>query len=204
MKEVVISAYDRDYHYWVNNLNKDIKVTVYRKGINYNLADEIYLENNVGRDVHTFFYHIVNNYNNLANYTFTSQDYFQDHVHNYIDIMNGDIQILVENAVQDFGGCWFYCTQYGGKLTCDKTGAPNHSGLDIPTIWNQLFKIDCPDEIVFTPTGHFCATREYIQKRPLSFYKKVLNILETNEQAPWIIERLEPYIFDLNYEINEI
>ena len=23
MKEVVISAYDRDYHYWVNNLNKD-------------------------------------------------------------------------------------------------------------------------------------------------------------------------------------
>ena len=106
--------------------------------------------------------------------------------------------------MQDFGGCWFYCTQYGGKLTCDKTGEPNHSGLDIPTIWNQLFKIDCPDEIVFTPTGHFCATREYIQKRPLSFYKKVLNILETNEQAPWIIERLEPYIFDLNYEINEI
>ena len=203
MKEVVISAYDRDYHYWVNNLNKDIKVTVYRKGTNYNLADEIYLENNVGRDVHTFFYHIVNNYDNLANYTFTSQDYFHDHVRNYIDIMNGDIRTLKENAVQDFGECWFYCTQYGGKLNCDKNGAPHHAGLDIPTIWNQLFKIDCPDTIVFTPTGHFCATNKHIQKRPLTFYKKVLNILETNEQAPWIIERLEPYIFDLNYDINE-
>ena len=205
MKEVIIAAYDRDYHYWLNNLNKNVKVTVYRKGINHNLADEIYLENNVGRDVHTFFYHIVNNYNDhkLANYTFTSQDFFHDHIHNYLDIMNGDVDTLKANAVQDFGGCWFFCTQYGGKLTCDNNGYPHHSGLDIVSVWNELFKIECPNEIVFTPTGHFCATREHIQKRPLSFYKKVLNILETNKQAPWIIERLEPYIFDLNYEINE-
>lgn len=202
MKELIIAAYDRDYS-WIKNLNTDIKVTVYRKGTKSNLPNEIYLENNVGRDVHTFFYHIVNNYDNLSDYTFTSQDYFQDHVSNYIHIMNGTENTLKEICVQDFGGCWFFCNQYGGKLTCDKNGAPHHEGLDIPTIWEQLFKIECPDTIVFTPTGHFCATREHIRKRPLSFYKKVLNILETNEQAPWVIERLEPYIFDLKFNINE-
>ena len=30
-KEVIISAYDKDYS-WVNQLDLDIKVTVYRKG----------------------------------------------------------------------------------------------------------------------------------------------------------------------------
>lgn len=202
MKEVIISAYDRDYHYWITKLNENIKVTVYRKGTNLHISDEIYIEKNIGRDVHTFFYHIVNNYDNLSDYTFTAQDYFEDHVINYIHIINGTPQTLIENAVQNFGGCWFFCTQYGGKLNCDKNGYPNHPGLNIEPVWNELFKIECPDVITFTPTGHFCATREHIQKRPISFYKKVLSILETNEQAPWIIERLEPYIFDLNFEIN--
>lgn len=203
MKEIIISAYDRDYHYWIFKLNEDIKVTVYRKGNDLNISDEIYLPNNVGRDVHTFFYHIVKNYDNLSDYTFTSQDYFEDHVNNYIDIINGTILNIRANAVQDFGGCWFFCTQYGGKLTCDKFGAPNHPDLNIEPVWNELFKANCPDVITFTPTGHFCATKEHIRKRPISFYKKILSILETNEQAPWIIERLEPYIFDLNYDIND-
>jgi hypothetical protein len=30
-KELVIAAYDRDYS-WVNKLNNDVSVTVYRKG----------------------------------------------------------------------------------------------------------------------------------------------------------------------------
>ena len=31
MTELVIAAYDRDYYYWVANLNPDVKVTLYRK-----------------------------------------------------------------------------------------------------------------------------------------------------------------------------
>lgn len=203
MKEVIVAAFSRDYNCWVSKLNPDIKVTVYRKGTNLNISNEIFIPKNIGRDVHTFFYHIVNNYNNLSEYTFTAQDYFEDHVHNYVDIMNGNILTIQTNAVQDFNECWFFCSQYGGKLTCDKNGYPHHGELNIEIVWNQLFKTTCPDYIKFTPTGHFCATREHIQKRPISFYKKIIHILETNEQAPWVIERLEPYIFDLNYEIND-
>ena len=89
MKEVIISAYKRDYS-WINNLNSDIKATVYRKGENFNTPNEIFIENNVGRDVHTFFNHFVERYDTLSEYTFTTQDYFEDHVSNYLEIMNGN------------------------------------------------------------------------------------------------------------------
>ena len=36
---------------------------------------EILIEKNIGRDVHTFFYHLYTKYNDLADVTFFSQDY---------------------------------------------------------------------------------------------------------------------------------
>ena len=68
LKEIVISAYDKDYN-WINQLDSEIKVTVYKKG-SKPLPNEILIEPNVGRDVHTFFYHLVHNYDTLSDYTF--------------------------------------------------------------------------------------------------------------------------------------
>ena len=53
-KELVISAFVRDTS-WVTKINKDVSIKKYRKGKNLNLDNEIYIENNVGRDIHTFF-----------------------------------------------------------------------------------------------------------------------------------------------------
>jgi hypothetical protein len=40
------------------------------------------------------------------------------------------------------------------------------------------------------------SNKEQILHRSLEFYKKVLILLENNELSPWVIERLEPYIFN--------
>jgi hypothetical protein len=200
MKEIVIAAYEREFSSWVQKLNPDIKVTVYRKGNNYNLENEIYLENNVGRDVHTFFYHIVNRYDSLSEYTFMSQDDFTYHVNNYIDVINSTPKKWDKYALHKFEKCWFFCTSHE-ILECDKTGMPNHGGLPIEEIWNELFDISIPEKISFPPGGHFCISSNAIKKRPLNFYKKILNILETNYSAPWVFERLEPYVFNTKYKI---
>lgn len=207
-KEVVISAYDKDYN-WINQLDSNVKVTVYKKGFEP-LPNEILIEPNVGRDVHTFFYHLVNNYNNLSDYTFFAQDYPFDHVENYISLINGDKQLWFKHAKQSVDGCWFFNTQYN-ILLCDKKGIPNSEiinnlsfkvwatgeweELDMESIWNQLFTLACPDYFMFAPAGHFCISKEQVLKKSLEYYKLILNILETNSQSPWIIERLEPYIF---------
>jgi hypothetical protein len=199
MKEVIISAFNRDYS-WVNQLGPDVSYTVYRKGVNHN-NHEIFIENNVGRDVHTFYYHFVKNYDNLSDYTFTSQDYFADHVNNYIELINGNKDNWDTHAQQVFSECWFFSTTWP-LLMCDKLGKPHEPReLDIEKVWNELFVNPCPIFLRFSAAGHFCVSKEHVHRRPLEFYEKILNILERDEYAPWVIERINPYIFDMNYNI---
>jgi hypothetical protein len=192
-KELVISAYERDYD-WIKEIS-DAKITIYRKG-NIDLkSGEILMEPNVGRDVHTFIKHIANNYYNLSEITFFSQDYPFDHVKNYVDIINGRFDDWNREAKQHVDGCWFFCTQYD-ILTCDTNGCPNHCGLDMKKAWHFLFgERDCPETFRFTPTGHFAISASHARKIPLEFYLRLIELLETDEHSPWVIERLEPYIF---------
>lgn len=199
-KELVISIYDRDYH-WIKNVDDTIKITRYNKNLNNIFDGEIMIIPNVGRDVHTFFYHIVNSYNFLSDYTIFSQDWPFDHVDNYLEIINGDINVWNTFAKQIFDGCWFFCTSYD-VISCDQYGLPHHHHeLPIVPVWNELFNDPLPEIINFTPTGHFCVSKEKIYKYPKSYYNKILKILEVNPLSPWIIERLEPYIFSDNINI---
>jgi len=196
-KELVIAAYNRDYD-WIHNLSPDIKTTIYRKGNSPLLENEISIIPNVGRDVHTFFYHLYTKYDTLSDVTFFSQDYPFDHVYNYIEIINGDKQVWDTHARQNINGCWFF--SHFDKVICDKKGAPNHPGVGLPELdlekkWNLLFKNQCPDVLYFTPAGHFAITREHVHIFPKEFYKKIMDILETEYNSPWEFERLEPYIF---------
>jgi hypothetical protein len=210
MKELVLSLFDKDLE-WIKSIDRNTKITIYRKGNITSHENEIYLTNNVGRDVHTFFYHIVNRYDTLSDYTFFSQDYPFDHIENYIQIINGDTLDWNVNSSYRKDEYWGYhwnnigtmwrmddSIEWGNKvLKCDKVGKPHH-GEDLPIepIWDELFSSKCPDILEFTPGGHFSISKEQILHRSLEFYKKVLILLENNELSPWVIERLEPYIFN--------
>jgi hypothetical protein len=98
-KELVISVFDKDLS-WLDKVSKEVLIKKYRKGSNLNLDGEIYLSNNVGRDVHTFFYHILNNYDNLADITFFSQDYPFDHIENYVEIINSDVDFITKFSIK--------------------------------------------------------------------------------------------------------
>ena len=193
-KELVLALWDRDSS-WINDVSQDVKIIKYNKNPNTLKADEIYLTPNVGRDVHTFFWHIVNNYDNLADYTFFAQDYVEDHVSNYAEIINDDVANLSKYAIQDLGGCWFFQTALPFIIKTDYTGAPYHHGLPLREMWKVVFGTEMPTYIYFTAAGHFCITKEHVHQYPVERYKNVLSVLETYEMAPWCIERFEPYIF---------
>jgi hypothetical protein len=208
-KEIVVSLYDKNLD-WIKDLNSDIKTTIYKKGNKISHPNEIYLPNNVGRDVHTFFYHITKNYHNLSDYTFFSQDYPFDHIENYIELINGDEEIWDKYSNHHFQEYWGYhwnnigtmwalldSEQFGGKvLKCNSYGHPHDNNLDVDNAWNMFFSSPIPDHYEFTPGGHFSISKNQIYIRSLDFYKKVLLFLEEKDKAPWEIERLEPYIFN--------
>ena len=210
-KELVISAYQRDYKSWVRYINSDVKVTVYRKGSKMDL-DEIYLEDNVGQDVHTFFNHIVTQYDNLADYTFFSQDFPFDHVANYVEIINANPTYWAASCNMRIGEYYVFSTgtalnwephmpreAYTGKtLICKQDGAPHHRPheLNIDTLWPQLFESQVPTSFEFVPSGHFCASRDQIRMRSKDFYMKLIDLLATRPLCPYEVERLESYILN--------
>jgi len=198
-KEVVISAFSRNYD-WIKKLNKDTKVTVYRKG-DLILDGEIKIQKNVGRCVHTFFYHLYNRYETLSDLTYFSQDYHEDHVANYIELMNGSLEILNENAIEKIDdNCWFFNTQFNAAIYCNNEGNPHDYGLNLSNLWRRIFNTMPPNIYRFTPAGHFAITKEHATKISRDVYKKIIDILESENRAPWEVERLEPYIFINNYK----
>ena len=70
---IVISRYNEDLK-WLSELNKEkFNIIVYNKGINDNFIKlpnmTIIKLDNVGRESHTYLYHIINNYNILSDIT---------------------------------------------------------------------------------------------------------------------------------------
>jgi len=134
-----------------------------------------------------------------------SQDYCFDHVSNYVEIINGDEKVWDLFSTKVVGGCWFFNTEYNKNLFSDKFGQPQHYHvLNIQSVWDILFQEECPLNLSWTSGGHFCVSKKQVHKRPLLFYQEIVKILENGHLTPWIIERLEHYIFDMNYAIKNI
>jgi hypothetical protein len=219
-RELVIAAYDR-YLDWLDKLNPEIKVTVYRKGEEEKQReDEIKIEPNKGRCVHSFFNHIYTNYDNLSDVTFFAQDYPFDHWEDVIEVVNNNTEesrcqlkiggyygfhfntITVPSPLG--GSMWALSpsTHHGeGRvLICQSNGAPQDSNpnIDVDRYWNRFFNQAPPTQYEFIPGGHFGITKEHAKLRSKEFYKHVADFLLEEDVAPWIIERLECYIFNPN------
>jgi hypothetical protein len=195
-KEVVV-AYYRENIEWLGNV-KDYKITIYNKSP-FNIPNTIKLKN-VGREMHTYFYHIIENYDNLSDVTFFTQGNPFDHVSNYIEILNGYPQTL-SNSVLSIGDAHFFsdkptykCDMYGNDIY----GNPYHWGLDMNVIWKTVFTSLPPEKIEFTAGCIFCVTKEQIKIRDLSFYQKCLELSKNRKNSPWEYERLMSFIFNQN------
>jgi len=214
-KEIVIAAYDRNLA-WTNELNESIIQTRYRKGDIRSDENEIILENK-GGCVHTFFNHLYTKYYTLSDYTFFVQDYPFDHWGNLIEVINKDMNKLDDYVTLKIGGyygfhnntlgtAWYMPPTHqfdaGRALVCQSNGAPqdNNPNIDVNRVWDILFDEVKPPVYEFIPGGHFAITKEHVQLRTRYFYKQVVDLLEHDVNMPWMIERLECYIFNPKFK----
>jgi len=84
--EIVIARYNENLD-WLKSIPKTIKITIYNKGNENNINYPFIKLPNIGRESHTYLYHIIHNYNQLADQTIFCQGDSIFHSPGFIDLL---------------------------------------------------------------------------------------------------------------------
>lgn len=196
--DLVVSHFEKDFT-WAEKCSDKFNLILYNKGTNI-IQNSIRLPN-IGREPHTFLHHIVENYDNLPNWTVFTQDEPHYHFHE-MDNMLLDFHSNVEKYSSPLKkDNWYYL--FGRLVTCDKLAFPDTGGmhLDILQVWNVLFESSLPENFQFKFVAGMihAASKEAIRLRSKEFYNRALELSSIGHN-PWIFERLIYYIFNENFK----
>jgi hypothetical protein len=196
---IVIARYNENIE-WTKLLPNTI---IYNKGKELDSSVSSYNLTNVGREGHTYYHHIVTNYDNLPDAILFLQGNPFDHSPN---LFNNIKKIFNKNKPYSFvylsehfdtngldGSWWHYnLHSYVNKL-------PNIP-KDLPKkVYRKLFNKYPPNNIIikYGKGAQFMASKKTILKHPKSFYIKICKLLDhnVNPAEGFIIERFHPLIF---------
>jgi hypothetical protein len=183
---IVVARYNEDVE-WSKQFSN---IIIYNKGKplieNFN---QIFLDN-VGREGHTYYKHIYDNYDNLADYTVFLQGNPFDHSPNLISNINNYINN--KNLNIDFE---FLSEEFA---TCNLTGCYFHRGLPLIETYEKLFGERKENmEFKFGAGAQFIVSKKKILQRPKEFYLKIIEMLNKNISPieGHVIERFHKLIF---------
>jgi hypothetical protein len=194
-KELVVAKYEEDIN-WIKDCNNIDMVTVYDK--NENRQENINTLPNIGRESHTYLYHIINNYNNLSDYTIFCQGDPIFHDHHFVEKINNIDSIILSNIKKGF---YFFAGEC--KEEINETYSEKHPvGLPISYFLDLLFDIKIPQKIniTYNCSAQFLVKKQNLLNRPKSFYRFLINFV-SNEKDPiegYVFERIWKFIIDKN------
>jgi hypothetical protein len=184
---IVVARYNENIE-WSNQFKNG---TIYNKGDKLNNSYCEILLTNVGREGHTYYTHICDNYDNLDEYIIFLQGNPFDHspniINNLLKYINDneldiDFEFLSENVIHSF---------------LDRECRLNKQCKNIFNTYEIIFnkKYDS-NECIFGAGAQFIVSRRQILKKPKSFYRNIVKILENNinPDEGHDIERLHKYI----------
>jgi hypothetical protein len=184
---IVVARYNEDLEWTKNFLN----VIVYNKG--NPLTDDFnqILLNNFGREGHTYYTHIYDNYDNLADYTIFLQGNPFDHSPNIISNLNN----YVNN--KDLSIDFEFLSEL--ILNFNLMGCSHHEGLPLIETYEKLFGERKENmEFQFGAGAQFIVSKKKILQRPREFYLKIIEMLDKNINPieGYVFERFHKLIFD--------
>ena len=124
---IIVSRYNENVE-WTKDFSN---VIIYNKGEPLNNEYNEILLNNVGREQHTFYKYIYDNYDNLGNYTIFLQGNPFDHLVNTIEKLNEIINNKEYN--KDFE---MLCKLI---VTSNLSGCKYHANLPLIDVYEKLF-----------------------------------------------------------------
>ena len=196
---VVVSRYAESIQ-WADELPSGNVVIYNKAGDRLQSAHAVVCLPNVGREGHTFYTHIVNNYDTLPDYTFFLQGNPFDHCPKLMDVIHRITQKIVDTHTIVESEIGFYPLSHSvARYSLD--GCPQHPGLPLRRVFQTIFKTDTfpKEELVFYPGGQFAVSKRNILLRPKSMYETIVAMLETgcDPIEGYVVERFHPLIFSV-------
>ena len=190
MITIIVARYNENIE-WTKQFSN---VIIYNKWIklvnNHNKEYNEIMLDNVGREGHTYYKYIYDNYDNLNEYTVFLQGNPFDHSPNIINNLNKyisnpelniDFEFLSENII-----------------LCNLTRCNRHYNLPLKSVYNHLFN-EKKEELsfIFGAGAQFIVSRKHILMRPKEFYLKIVELLNKhiNPIEGFVIERFHKLIF---------
>jgi len=184
MLTVVVARYNESLDWTSSISNKRTKCIIYNKGSKVDHIGPIIHLPNVGREGHTYLYHIINNYDNLSEYTMFLQGQPFDHTPYLESILASDE--------------WKKPFHVMSANICDLTITKEQNPYTMYELYSTIFNRK-PSELSlwFGAGAQFCVSRATIRTRPKEFYERIYNILarDMNPIEGHAIERFWPMIF---------
>lgn len=183
---IIVSRYNENID-WTKNFPN---VKIFNKGENLDGDFNQICLDNVGREGHTYYKYIYDNYETLEDYTiflqgspFDRSPCIIDQLNYYINKKELDIDFeYLSNEI----------------FPCNLSGCSWHGKLPLIDVYEKLFnerKIEMSFE--FGAGAQFIVSKSRILKRPKEFYLKIVEMLQ-NEVSPiegYVIERFHKLIF---------
>ena len=194
---IIVARYNENVE-WAKQF---ASVLIYNKGLELNGFTNVINTENVGREGHTYYKYICDNYDKLEDYMIFLQGNPFDHspniisnINKYIDKYNNNNNN--NNKTIDVNFAYFSEL----ILSCNLIDCIHHPGLQLMEIYNKIFiePISPTTEYIFGAGSQFIVSKLQVLKRPKSFYEKIVKILDysINPIEGYIIERFHGLVFN--------
>ena len=209
---LVVARYKEDVK-WLHDFNTpDYRILLYNKGELMNKNDlprnttQISLPN-VGRESHTYLYHIISNYDELSPYCVFLQGNPFDHINKLqgkaLTNIENKLKQIIDIHVKSNAKTLYYFNLYYEPYN-------NFKELHIEQFTTTMDLSNSDKLSVFSNGAQYIVPRNLILKRDKQFYLYLLNLLknDNNNKHPiyipfeisnlngYVMERLWPYIFE--------
>lgn len=186
--KIIVSRYNEDIN-WTNDF---FNVLIYNKGEPLNHFNEIFLKN-VGREGHTYYTYIYENYDYLDDYIIFLQGNPFDHSPNIINKLN-EYFVANNNIHVDFN----FLSEDIQNTTLKQAQENLWQCKNIYNSYEKIFNKKIDDkELVFGAGAQFIVSKTAILKRSKDFYYNIIQLLNYSNDPPegHDIERFHKYIF---------
>lgn len=186
---IVVSRFNENVE-WTKQFSNVIIINKGKPLLTYN---ERFL-NNVGREGHTYYKYIYDNYENLSDYTIFLQGNPFDHSPNIISNINKYINKYINKELTDFE----FLSESIHYSSLNQERNTYWQCKHIHRDWKRVFGEELDNhECIFGAGAQFIVSKTKILKHPKEFYNNIVKMLEyTNDPLEgYNIERFHKYIF---------